>query len=174
MRLPLFLSVLTLPLLLAQPAMALTGDETSTDTPSVTTSTHKDWQTICVQREEKPACEVTQTMQLEKDGQASFAMRITLFKQAENTVMEIALPLGLDLQAGIAFQVDENSEINLPFATCVAKGCVAVVTVDGGFVNELRQGTAMKVAYRPFRQSQSRVLSSSLRGFTSAIDTLAD
>jgi invasion protein IalB len=174
MRLPLFLFVLTLPLLLAQPAMALTDDETSIDTPSVTSSTHKDWQTICVQREEKPACEVTQTMQLEKDGQAIFAMRITLFKQAENTVMEIALPLGLDLQAGIAFEVDENGEVNLPFSTCFAEGCAAVVTVDAGFINQLRQGAAMKVAYRPFRQSQALVLSSSLSGFTGAIGVLGD
>ena len=174
MRLPLFLFVLPLPLLLAQPAMALTDDETSIDSPSVTTSTHGDWQTICVQGEEKPACQVTQAMQFEKDGQTSFAMRITLFKQADNTLMEIALPLGLDLKAGIVFQVDENGELNLPFDTCVAKGCAAVFTVDGGFVNELRKGGAMKVAYRSFGQSQAIVVSSSLRGFTSATDALVD
>lgn len=174
MGLPLTLFVLTLPFLFAQPAMALTDDETSIVNPSVTTTTYKDWQTICALREEKLACEVTQTMQLEKDGQTSFAMRITLIKQADNTVMEIALPLGLDLPAGIAIQVDDNSEVNLPFVTCVARGCVAVATLDVGFVNELRQGAALKVAHRPFRQSQAIVLSSSLRGFTGAIEALAD
>jgi len=174
MHFPLSLFVLTLPFLFAQPAMALTDDETSIVKPSITTSTYEDWQTICVLGEEKPACEVTQTMQLEKDGQTSFAMKITLIKQADNTLMEIALPLGLDLPAGIAIQVDDNGEVNLPFVTCVAKGCVAVATVDVGFVNELRQGAALKVAYRPFRQSQAIVLSSSLRGFTNAIEVLAD
>jgi invasion protein IalB len=174
MRFPLSLFVLTLPFLLAHPAMAVTGDETSVDAPSVTRSTYQDWQSTCVLLEEKPACEITQTMQLEKDGQTSFAMRITLIKQADKTVMEIALPLGLDLPAGIALQVDENNEINIPFVTCVAQGCAAVVVTEDEFLNELRQGTELKVAYRPFGQTQAVVLVSSLRGFTSAIQLLAD
>ena len=174
MRFPLSLFVLTLPFLLTQPAMAQAGDETSIESPSVTSSAYEDWHTVCVQQDEKSICEVTQTMQLEKDGQTSFAMRITLIKQADKTVMEIALPLGLDLPAGIALQVDENNEINIPFVTCVAQGCAAVVVTEDEFLNELRQGTELKVAYRPFGQTQAVVLVSSLRGFTSAIQLLAD
>jgi len=177
MRRLLFLFVLTLPIWQAQSVMAqsATGtSENSIDSPSVTRSTHDDWQSLCVLREGKTTCEVSQTLQIDKDGQVSFAMRITLSKQADKVLMEVALPLGLDLPAGIALQVDESNEINIPFATCIAQGCAAVVMAEEEFLNQLRKGATLKVAFRPFSQAQSVLLNTSLRGFTSAMQVLTD
>jgi invasion protein IalB len=174
-----FLSVfvLTLPIWLAQPVMAQSDTVTSgssTDSSSETRNTHQDWQSLCELREENTICQISQTLKIEKDGQVDFTVRITLTKRAGKILMEVALPLGLDLPAGIALQVDESNEINLPFATCVALGCAVVVETKEEFLNQLRKGTILKVAFRPFGQTQGVLLNVSLRGFTSAIQVLSD
>ena len=175
-----FLSIfiLTFPLWLSPQAVmaqstAVTS-ENSNNNSSVTRNIHQDWQSICELREEKTICQISQTLQREQDGQASFAMRITLSKQDNKIFMEVVLPLGLDLPAGIAFQVDEGNEINLPFATCVAQGCAAGVVTEEAFLNQLRKGTIMRVAFRPFAQTQTSLLNVSLSGFTSAMKVLSD
>lgn len=177
MRRLLSVFVLTLPIWLAQPVMAQSDTVTSgssADSSSVTRNTHQDWQSLCELREENTICQISQTLQLEKDGQVDFTVRITLAKKAGKVFMEVALPLGLDLPGGIALQVDESNEINLPFNTCVAQGCAVVVETKEEFLNQLRKGTILKVAFRPFGQTQSVLLNVSLRGFTSAIQVLSD
>ena len=169
--------VLVLPLWLAQPALSQSTSVTEEDSfegPSMTRSTYKDWQSLCVIKEETTICEISQTLEVEKDGQSSVAMRITLTKRADKTLMEVALPLGLDLPAGIVLQVDESNEISVPFATCVAQGCAALVTAEEEFLTELRNGNILKVAFRPFAQTKGVVLNASLRGFTSAMQALGD
>ena len=170
--------VLTLPLwLFSQPVMAQSTavtPENSNNSSSVTRDSHQDWQSLCELREEKTICQISQTLKKENDGQVSFAMRITLSKQDNKIFMEVVLPLGLDLPAGIAFQVDEGNEINLPFATCVAQGCAAGVVTEEAFLNQLRKGTIMRVAFRPFAQTQTSLLNVSLSGFTSAMKVLSD
>ena len=167
-----FLSVLilTFPLWLSpQAVMAQSTSDTSGSRIS-----HQDWQSLCELREEKTICQISQTLQREQDGQVSFAMRITLKKQDNKIFMEVALPLGLDLPGGIALQVDEGNEIKLPFATCVAQGCAAVFLTEEEFLNTMREGKIMKVASRPFAQTQTAVLNVSLSGFTSALKVLSD
>ena len=177
MRRLLSVFVLTLPIWFAQPVMAQSATVTSgssTDSSSVTRNTHQDWQSLCELREENTICHISQTRKIYKDGQVDFTMRITLIKQAGKILMEIVLPLGLDLPAGIALQVDESSEINLPFATCVTRGCAVVVQAEEDLFNQLRKGTILKVAFRPFAQAQNYLFNVSLRGFTSAMQVLSD
>tara|TARA_B100000780_G_scaffold261950_1_gene214727 strand:- start:450 stop:983 length:534 start_codon:yes stop_codon:yes gene_type:complete len=142
------------------------------DEPSVTRSTYGDWQRLCVMQTAIPTCEISQTLQVEKDGQSNIAMRITLNKSADAVIMEVALPLGIDLSGGIALQVDEINEINVPFSTCLVQGCAALFTVEKEFLTQLRNGSTLKVAFRPFAQTKSVILNSSLRGFTNAIKVL--
>ena len=178
MRRLLSVFVLALPLWLSsQPAMAQSASNTSgssNDSSSMTHNSHQDWQSFCELRKEKTICKISQTLQREKDGQVNFAMRITLSKLDDKTFMEVALPLGLDLQAGIVLRVDENEEINLPFATCVAQGCAAVIVAEQEFLSKLRKGTVMKVAFRAFAQTQTSLLNVSLSGFTSAMKVFSD
>lgn len=176
MRRLLSLFVLTLPILFAPSAVAESTTVTTeavANEPAVTRNSYQDWQSICVEQQDVTNCQITQTMQVEKDGQVSFAMRITLFKQAENIVMEVTLPLGLNLQSGIALQVDESNEINVPFVTCVAQGCAATIAADEKLLKLLREGTTLKVAFRPFAQAEGILLNASLRGFTGAIQVLS-
>ena len=170
MRRFLFVFILTFPLWLSpQTVMAQSTSDTSGSGIS-----HQDWQSLCELREEKTICQISQTLQREQDGQVSFAMRISLTKQDNKIFMEVVLPLGLDLPGGIALRVDEGNEINLPFATCVAQGCAAGVVTEEAFLNQLRKGTIMRVAFRPFAQTQTSLLNVSLSGFTSAMKVLSD
>jgi invasion protein IalB len=176
MRRLLSLLALTLPIWFVQPAMAESTTAVAPVDPSEPTvirNSYKDWQSICVSQQQATNCQITQTMQVEKDGEVSFAMRITLFKQAENIVMEVTLPLGLNLQSGIAIQVDESNEINIPFVTCVAQGCAATIAADAGLLKLMREGTTLKVAFRPFAQADGILLNASLRGFTGAVQVLS-
>ena len=177
MRRLLSLIALTLPIWFVQPAMAESTTpvaQVDASEPVVTRNSYKDWQSICVSQQEVTNCQITQTMQVEKGGQVSFAKRITLFKQAEKIVMEVTLSLGLNLQSGIAIQVDESNEINAPFVTCVAQGCAATVAADKTLLKLMRDGTTLKVAFRPFAQAEGVLLNAFLRGFTGAVQVLSN
>lgn len=168
--------LMTLSLWLGPPAFAETGNDTAKATitaPSMTRSTYQDWQSLCVQQDAETLCDISQTLQVEREnGQTVTALRATVTKRDGVFVMELALPLGLDLISGVVLQLDNAKDIKLPFATCIDRGCAALADIDAALLARLQRGRVMKVAFRPFGQEQAVVIEVSLLGFTSAMAEL--
>ncbi len=139
---------------------------------SVTRTSHQDWQSMCVTEAQLTTCEISQTLQVESEGQTAVAMRATLSKPQDEVVMEIALPLGLFLPSGVVLKVDGSEEITLPYTICIAQGCAAITALDATVLGKLRAGGAMRVGFQPFGQDQAVVLDVSLRGISSALRIL--
>ena len=78
-------ALMTLLLFLGHPAVAETGNDPSGPTitaPSMTRSTYQDWQSLCVQQNAEPLCDISQTLQVERDdGQTVTALRATVTKR---------------------------------------------------------------------------------------------
>ena len=169
MRKIITVGLVTLSLWLGQPAFTETGNDTAKATitaPSMTRSTYQDWQSLCVQQDAETLCDISQTLQVEREnGQTVTALRATVTKRDGVFVMELALPLGLDLISGVVLQLDNAKDIKLPFATCIDRGCAALADIDAALLARLQRGRVMKVAFRPFGQEQAVVIEVSLLGY---------
>ena len=51
-------------------------------------SAYQDWQNFCVLQKQTIACEISQTLLVEKDGQTNAVMQITLIRQADKAFIE--------------------------------------------------------------------------------------
>ena len=99
MRKIITVGLVTLSLWLGQPAFAETGNDTAKATitaPSMTRSTYQDWQSLCVQQDAETLCDISQTLQVEREnGQTVTALRATVTKRDGVFVMELAFrPFG--------------------------------------------------------------------------------
>jgi invasion protein IalB len=134
--------------------------------PSMTRSTYQDWQSLCVQQDAETLCDISQTLQVEREnGQTVTGLRATVTKRDGFFVMELALPLGLDHTSGMVLQLDNAEDIKLPFATCIDQGCAALADIDAALLARLQRGRVMKAAFRPFGQEQAVVIEVSLLGY---------
>ena len=123
-----------------------------------------DWAVNC----EQDHCQAGQQLFVTKDEQKSRVLSASLMKVKDQLVMQMVLPLGVDLRSGIVTRVDENKELHFPFITCVRDGCVTLVPVKGDLISQMKAGNKMKVGFRPFRSEQTLVVELSLSGFTKA------
>ncbi|MBP7340438.1 MAG: invasion associated locus B family protein [Niveispirillum sp.] len=59
----------------------------------------------------------------------------------------LAAPNGVWLPGGLTLTLDQNKPIALPFNTCDANGCLAVVDMDQEALNQFTAGTVLMVRY---------------------------
>lgn len=137
-----------------------------------TTTTFQDWVSVCQTVAGTQRCHIMQNVLLENEGTTSRLLQSTVGKLGENLVMQLLLPLGVDLRAGIAIKIDEHEELRSGYHTCLQDGCIAMIGVDEALLGKLRNGMVAKVGFRPFNTEQTLVLEMSLKGFTRASQTI--
>ncbi|WP_063465792.1 invasion associated locus B family protein [Ectothiorhodospira sp. BSL-9] len=134
-----------------------------------TRTTHQDWQSVCLEVEGTERCQIQQTLEMDGAEGRGPAMQVNIRDMRDGTrIIEVLLPLGLDLRAGIVMQVDDGDEYNAPFLTCFEQGCLTARTLDPELEEAMRAGTNMRVGFRPFNSEQILVADVSLMGFTAA------
>lgn len=68
------------------------------DGPTVTRTQHRDWVSLCVEQNGgAKRCVIQQTLRAEQPDGGQLQFQITVSRQEEQDLAEIALPLGLDL-----------------------------------------------------------------------------
>lgn len=145
--------------------------------PTITKTAYADWLVVCAEAKKREApvkkqCQMVQTLSIEKDQVAQPFLQTTLVRQGEKRLLEIVVPLGVDLRPGLGIQVDNNAVGTMPYITCNANGCAAIANVDDAFWQQLRGGLKAKVAIRGFGQTENTLLEISLKGFTAASNAL--
>jgi invasion protein IalB len=60
----------------------------------------------------------------------------------------VQLPLGLNLQSGAKFQVDDGKTADLPIQTCENRGCYANAAITPEFLTALKSGKQLKVSFQ--------------------------
>lgn len=148
--------------------MLLPFTATAEDAPQVEEERFRDWTRVCVTQAEQTRCEAVQVLSVEREGESRPLMRATLTRAGEQRILELALPLGMDLRAGLVMQIDEAEEFTFGFTTCLPQGCAAVLPVSADLLNTLKAGASAKVGFRPFGTQQTQVAEISLSGFTAA------
>ena len=93
-------------------------------------------------------CAIEQTAVLTKTGQLVALVNIRVPSDTHTPVALVQLPLGLDLPAGVKFQVDDGKVIELQIQTCENRGCYANTPIAADQLAALKSGKQLKVSFQ--------------------------
>jgi invasion protein IalB len=149
----------------AQQAPTLPGGATSLQ------ETYQDWRVACQVADNAKRCVLVQ-QQNQQNGQRVLAIELNA-PSGHIVAGTLALPLGLALDAGVTFQIDDKPAMQpVRLRTCVPAGCLVNISFDASTVTALRAGTALKIKATA-DGGTALPLSISLRGFGTALDRVA-
>ncbi len=137
------------------------------------TTLYDDWEVACVETPEGERCRMQQTLEIQDEQAQGLFLQATIRREGDQHVIEVLVPLGVDLRPGIRMQVDDaGEEMDAGYVTCVQQGCVAGRELNNQQMSALRGGQALTVAFRALHQEQPFVFDVSLMGFTDASNQL--
>lgn len=136
------------------------------------TTQYQDWVGVCADIQGQERCEIQQTLNMDNEQGNARLLRATVNRMDDQLILQLLLPLGIDLRPGIVLQVDENEEFGAGFLTCVQEGCLAALPLDQERLAAMRAGTVTKIGFRPFNTNETLVLEMSLMGFTQASQSI--
>jgi invasion protein IalB len=116
-------------------------------------------------------CAMEQNAVLTKTGQLVVLINIRVPGDTRTPVVLIQLPLGLNLQAGAKFQVDDGKSIDLPIQTCENRGCYASFPLGAETLNALRSGKQLKIMFQDLSK-ETITIPLPLNDFASAYDKI--
>ncbi|MCP5433017.1 MAG: invasion associated locus B family protein [Alphaproteobacteria bacterium] len=156
------------------PAAAGAKDQAKTDDAEdegVVTN-FDDWSVRCIQPDgQLKRCVMSQVI-VEKESQKPVVhMSAGFVPDSAVPVMQIAVPLGVYLPAGIALNVDEEQLVHRGFEVCSPSGCQLLVVLSGELLEKLKKGDKAEIAFQDAAR-QNVGVPASLKGFTAAYNAL--
>jgi invasion protein IalB len=116
-------------------------------------------------------CAMEQNAILTKTGQLVVLVNIRVPGDTRAPIALVQLPLGLNLQAGAKFQVDDGKSADLPIQTCENRGCYASVPISPETLNALRAGKQLKISFQDLAK-ETITIPLSLNDFSAAYDKI--
>ena len=104
-----------------------------------------DWRKLCFQAAgTKVLCRTTITGRFDT-GQT--AIRVDLIEREDgNARLQLFLPVGMYLQAGVKLSVDQNESVRLPYTWCLTNMCIAADGADRKLLQDMDGGKTLSVA----------------------------
>ena len=106
-----------------------------------------------------------------KTGQLVVLVNIRVPGDSRSPVALVQLPLGLNLQAGAKYQVDDGKTADLPIQTCENRGCYASFPVGAETLNALRAGKQLKIIFQDLAK-ETITIPLSLNDFSATYDRI--
>jgi invasion protein IalB len=98
-----------------------------------------------------PACAAVQNVYLSvsASSQAILLLRVSVGPDGENARLRMVftLPVGIMLQPGVGFRIDDGDESRFPVENCLPDGCRAGLVVDSGGRAKLEASKVIHVTY---------------------------
>ncbi|XKH60069.1 invasion associated locus B family protein [Halomonas sediminis] len=135
---------------------------------------HQDWRSVCIDTPQGERCQAQQSLNMENEQGSSRLLLASVLQNGENAprILELLLPLGLDVSSGIVMQIDDGEEMRVPFATCLEQGCYAILPLEDNLMKSMRSGSVIRIGFRPFNARQTHAVEVSLMGFTAATNAV--
>lgn len=112
------------------------GHRTATDI------TYGDWRKFCFKA--AGAKTVCRTSITGKFDTGQIAVRVDLIDgEGGRARLQLFLPVGMYLQAGVKLSVDKGSPYSLPYTWCLANGCVAADVAEPKLIEEMTAGQTL-------------------------------
>ena len=139
------------------------GDSSQTSA----TYAFEDWIVVCVSREQGLPCEMSQQLVNGQTGSVVTKFSIAYSPTAEKHALQIALPLGVWLEPGIALNVGDMSVTDIKFSRCMPQGCMIEAVLEDPMLAEMKKsGNGQVILFD--RNKQKIGLPFSLNGFADA------
>jgi invasion protein IalB len=131
------------------------------------------WAAHCnsVSRDAALECTIEQNAILTKTGQVLVLVVIRVPGDSRAPLALVQLPLGLNLQTGAKFQVDDGKVVDLPIQTCENRGCYASTAVTPELLTALKSGKQLKVSFRDLAK-ETITIPMPLNDFAAAYDKI--
>jgi invasion protein IalB len=132
------------------PAAQATPAPAPSGTAAAPAPTPPGWAARCssASRDAPLECAIEQNAILTKTGQLFVTVNIRVPGDTRAPIALVQLPLGLNLQAGAKFQVDDGKAVDLQIQTCENRGCYASAPITPEIVGALKSGKQLKVLFQ--------------------------
>ncbi len=109
--------------------------------------TQTEWTKVCGRDpgNNREICYTTRDF-VSDQGQAVLAVAVYDVRGDANRIVRFLLPIGLLLQPGSRFAVDQAQPISARFQICFPNGCFAETTVNEAQFNQLRRGNTLNIS----------------------------
>lgn len=132
-----------------------------------------DWFKVCPEQESAGLCRVMQTMEMQTEQGSVRLLQTVLAPTADNKmIMEMTLPLGLDMRPGIVIQIGDLPEFKQSYLTCAQSGCLVITELTEERLSALKKSMQAKVGFKSLNSDQTIVLELSLKGISKALASL--
>lgn len=93
-------------------------------------------------------CVIEQSAFIANTGQVLGGIAVRLAPGAQQPVLTVQVPVGLDIASGIALQVDNAKAETLAVQTCELKGCFATLPLTAERLAALKAGKTLNVGFQ--------------------------
>jgi invasion protein IalB len=157
---------------------AADGKTPAAPAPNVTTADYDDWRLECAAPKDAKAgqktCHIFQKI-ADKDSKkvliAAIVTNVKTQKGETFSVMSFAAPLGVHLTQGLAFKIDEEKQVTIPYQACSSAACSADTKLTDDMLNKIKNGKTLRAAYQ-LVGDKPKTFGFSLKGFGKALDAL--
>jgi invasion protein IalB len=116
------------------------GHRTATDI------TYEDWRKLCFRAAGSNT--VCRTSITGKFDTGQIAVRVDLIEgEGGSARLQLFLPVGMYLQAGVKLSVDKGSPYPVPYTWCLANGCVAAEVAAPTLIKEMESGQTLALEF---------------------------
>jgi invasion protein IalB len=129
------------------------------------------WLVNCASVTGKMACEVVQTLTIQKTGQLLLSISVRIPANSKTGAMMLHLPHGMFLPDGVSLSIDTNATQKQPIQTCDQKGCYVGLPIDGALLKSLESGKTLSIVFKSLEKKDITV-PISLSGFKEAYQKL--
>jgi invasion protein IalB len=132
-----------------------------------------DWGVECEALPDKTEkCFISQSQHANPGGQRIVYFRVGYLGPKGEAMAVVSVPLGIDLQLGVALKFEPGLQVPLTLQMCDTGGCRAVATLDAAAQKSLREAKAINVFIVPFGGDKAAQINISVKGLSAAFASL--
>lgn len=131
--------------------------------------TFQDWTLTCFPTDNGEVCNLSQAFVQQDSGRAIMRAFVRKLPGAENAIMILTVPLGVDLRKGASLQVTEDQFINkLTYTMCLQDGCRLQFQLTTEALDIMRTADQGRLIFGRPNQEQNIGIPISFKGFAEA------
>lgn len=129
------------------------------------------WRTRCVSdgRKANEDCVVEQALTMIRTNQVAAIVNLRVAAEGRQPVLNMRIPNGVLLSAGVRLRVDAGYSLDFPIQTCEPQGCLVSAPAPAELVNALRGGKQLNLLMKG-GNNQDMGFGMPLDGFAAAFD----
>lgn len=128
-----------------------------------------EWFKVCSPQGDNNICNTQFTLIADTRQLITAVNLIEVKGKVNQKVLQVVVPTGRVIPAGVQMQVDQNSPVSLNYSVCFPDRCIAEAPLTDAIIGAMKKGNQLTVTSINF-QRQPNPIKITLTGFTGAFD----